>query len=73
MGEQYDPSYNFTVNELIELRLGSHRQFVDTVHAAAVAEHAIEVKLEKIQHLWDEKVFKLAKHIPDSMYKNGLC
>ena len=71
MGEQYDPDYKFTVEELISFRLGSHRQTIDTIYAAAVAEFVIEQKLVKIKKLWEEKEFKLAKHIPDSVYRNG--
>lgn len=71
MGEQYDPSYKFTVEELMAYQLGSHREVIDSIYSAAIAEFAIEMKLEKVKKLWEEKDFKLAKHIPDSMYKSG--
>ena len=69
MGETYDPEHEFTVEELLSYDLASHSTTILDVHAAAVAEYAIEQKLTKIKKLWEEREFKLAKHIPDSMYK----
>ena len=69
MGEPYDPEHQFTVEELLSYNLAAHASTINDVYAAAVAEYAIEQKLIKVKKLWEEREFKLAKHIPDSMYK----
>ena len=69
MGETYDPDHEFTVEELLAYNLGAHADVINSVYAAAVAEFAIEQKLIKIRKMWSEREFKLAKHIPDSVFK----
>lgn len=71
MGEPYDAEHQFTVEELLAYNLGSHTQTINAIYSAAVAEFSIEQKLVKIRKLWTDKEFKLAKHIPDSVFKRG--
>ena len=69
MGETYDAEHEFTVEELLAYNLGAHADVINSVYAAAVAEFAIEQKLIKIRKMWSEREFKLAKHIPESVFK----
>ena len=69
MGEQYDPDHEFVVEELLSYNLGAHSAIINTVYQAALAEFDIEQKLVKMRKLWEEQEFRLAKHIPDSLYK----
>ena len=69
MGEPYEEDYEFTVEELLSYNLASHSNTINNVYAAAVAEFAIEQKLSAIRKTWEEKEFKVAKHMPDSVYK----
>ena len=72
MGENFDANREFTVEELLSFNLGAHADIINTVYAAAVSEFAIEQQLVKIRKMWVEREFKLAKHIPESVYK-GTC
>ena len=72
MGEPYDPKHEFSVEELLAYNLGSHAQIITTIYSAAVSEFTIEKKLVKIRKLWQEREFKLAKHIPDSLFKGEI-
>ena len=71
MGETYNPSHQFTVNELLSYNLRSHAQNINTIYAAALAEFAIERKLAKVRKQWNSQKFKLGQHIPDSLLKMG--
>jgi hypothetical protein len=71
MGEQYDPHWNFTVDDLLSYNLGQHSLLINTVYQGAVAEYDLEQKLNRVKKYWEEKQFKLAKHIPDSVYAQG--
>ncbi|XP_064648692.1 dynein axonemal heavy chain 6-like isoform X2 [Lineus longissimus] len=68
MGEQYDPHWKFTVEDLLSYNLGQHSLLINTVYQGAVAEYDLEQKLNRVKKYWEEKQFKLAKHIPDSVY-----
>ena len=69
MGERYEPERDFTVAALLGYNLTSHTTLITTVHQAAQAEYVVEQKLAKLKKMWDERTFKLAKHICDSIYK----
>ena len=71
MGEHFDANRDFTVEELLSFNLGAHADIINTVYAAAVSEFAIEQQLVKIRKMWIEREFKLAKHIPESVYKGA--
>ncbi|XP_074658718.1 dynein heavy chain domain-containing protein 1-like, partial [Tubulanus polymorphus] len=71
MGEQYDASVQFTVNELLSLNIVEHSQSINTVYQAALAEYELEMKICKLKKLWEGKEFKLAKHILDSVFAKG--
>lgn len=71
MGEQFDPEHEFIVDELLSYNLGAHSRLINTVYSAAVAEFAIEQRLVKVQRLWEDMEFKLAKFIPESVLKRG--
>ena len=40
-----------------------------SVYQAALSEYQIEQQLNRLRKIWEEKEFKLAKHIPDSVYR----
>ena len=40
-----------------------------SVYQAALSEYQIEQQLSKLRKIWQDKEFKLAKHIPNSFYK----
>ncbi|XP_013418883.1 dynein heavy chain domain-containing protein 1-like [Lingula anatina] len=68
IGEEYEPGWNVTVAELLDLNLGEHSLLINTIYTGAKSEFALEQKLVKLRKLWQEKNLKLAKHIPDSVY-----
>jgi len=67
MNENYDASKQFTVADLLAYDLEEHAQLIHTVYLGAIAEYDLEVKINQISKLWEEREFKLAKHIPDSV------
>lgn len=64
MGQDYDPSWEFTVANLLSFNLGRYKDLIATVCAGAAAEYALELQLNQLVRTWQEKDFKLAKHIP---------
>ena len=64
MGQDYDPSWNFTVADLLSSNLGRYKDLITTICAGAAAEYALEQQLNRLIRAWQEKDFKLAKHIP---------
>ena len=72
MGEQLDPTHQFLVDELLSYNLNLHAAMITSVYQAALSEFAVEQQLVKLQHMWQEKEFKVAKHIPDSVYRGQL-
>lgn len=75
MGERYDPSWQLTVDQLISYRLLDHQALIDAVYSRAQSEYQLEQKLTKLEKMWssNEIYFKLAKHIPDSVYTAGMA
>lgn len=73
MGENYDGSWQPTVAELLSYNLGKHAILIGNIFARAKAEFQLEQKLSKLHKMWNEKdlYFRLAKHIPDSVYSSG--
>ena len=71
MGETYNHTHQFTVNELLAYNLRTHAQNITTIYTAALAEYAIEHKLAKVRKQWNAQKFKLGQHIPDSLLKAG--
>src|SRR6218665_2301226 len=70
-GHEYDPTYPYTVGDLMQLGLGSCGQMIDNVLSAAIAEEGVEQKLAAFHKLWIQKEFKLAKHLPESLLRGG--
>ena len=64
MGQGYDPSWQFTVADLLSLDLGRYKDLITTICSGAAAEYALEIQLNQLAQAWQEKDFKLAKHIP---------
>lgn len=64
MGQDYDPTWQFTVADLLSFNLGRYKDLIATVCSGATAEYALEQQLERLIRGWQEKDFKLAKHIP---------
>jgi hypothetical protein len=62
-----------SVADVQSLGLSDHRQVIDTVYASAVAEYRVQYQLKLLQAQWDNLEFKLATHIPDSLYKQNAC
>lgn len=73
MGEKFEEDWEFTVEELLAYDLASHQGLIDAIFSRARAEYRLEQKLNKIEKLWtsNDVYFKLAKHIPDSVYTAG--
>ena len=71
MNEPYEPSHQFTVAELMSYNLSEHEALVHATYLSAVAEYDLEQRLHKITKFWQDRQFKLAKHIPDSMFTKG--
>ena len=71
MNEPYMGSSQFTVAELMSYNLTDNADLIHTVYLSAVAEYDLEQQLTGIKRIWQDKHFKLAKHIPDSMFVKG--
>ena len=73
MGERYEEDWEFTVEELLGYNLAAHTGLIDAIFSRARAEYRLEQKLNRIERLWtsNDVYFKLAKHIPDSVYIAG--
>ncbi|KAL3832089.1 hypothetical protein ACJMK2_023767 [Sinanodonta woodiana] len=67
MNEAYDPKKQFTVADLLTYDLEEHAQLIHSIYLGAVAEYDLELKIGQIKRFWEEREFKLAKHIPDSI------
>ncbi|XP_070211333.1 dynein heavy chain domain-containing protein 1-like isoform X3 [Littorina saxatilis] len=68
MNEPYLGSGQFTVAELMSYNLCDNADLVHNVYLSAVAEYDLEQQMSRIKRVWHDKNFKLAKHIPDSMF-----
>ena len=64
LGQDYDPSWDFTVADLLSFNLGRYKDLIAAICAGAAAEYALELQLNQLARAWQEKDFKLAKHIP---------
>ena len=64
LGQDYDPAWEFTVADLLSFNLGRYKDLIASVCAGAAAEYALEVQLTNLTRAWQERDFKLAKHIP---------
>ena len=69
MNESYDPKRQFTVADLLTYDLEDHAQLIGEIYLGAVAEYDLELKIGHLQKFWLEREFKLAKHIPDSLFQ----
>ncbi|XP_038044677.1 dynein heavy chain domain-containing protein 1-like [Patiria miniata] len=64
LGQVYEPSHPYTVQELLSFSLSEHSLQINTICNGAAGEFALEQSLIKLRRLWEEKELKLAKHIP---------
>lgn len=64
MGQDYDPCWEFTVADLLSFHLGRYKDLISSICSGAAAEYALELELNHLARVWQEKDFKLAKHIP---------
>ncbi|XP_071803571.1 dynein heavy chain domain-containing protein 1-like isoform X3 [Asterias amurensis] len=64
LGQVYESSHAYTVQELLSFDLSEHSLQINTICNGAAAEFALEQSLIKLRRLWEDKEFKLAKHIP---------
>ncbi|XP_022079964.1 dynein heavy chain domain-containing protein 1-like [Acanthaster planci] len=64
LGQVYEPSHFYTVQELLSFNLSEHSLQINTICNGAAGEFALEQSLIKLRRLWEDKEFKLAKHIP---------
>ncbi|XP_028405416.1 dynein heavy chain domain-containing protein 1-like isoform X2 [Dendronephthya gigantea] len=62
MGQQYDPTWQFTIADLYSFKLGLHKELINSICNGAVKEYALELNLRSVAKKWTEKDFKLAKH-----------
>ena len=70
MNETYDPKREFTVADLLTYDLEEHAQLIHSIYLGAVAEYDLELKIGHLKKFWEEREFKLAKHIPDSLLQS---
>ena len=70
MNESYDPKREFTVADLLTYDLEEHAQLIHSIYLGAVAEYDLELKIGYLKKFWEEREFKLAKHIPDSLLQS---
>lgn len=70
MNESYDPKREFTVADLLTYDLDEHAQLIHSIYLGAVAEYDLELKIGHLKKFWEEREFKLAKHIPDSLLQS---
>ncbi|KAL8594105.1 hypothetical protein ACOMHN_000817 [Nucella lapillus] len=68
ISEPYVDSSQLTVADLMSFNLSDNADLVHSVYLSAVAEYDLEQQMGRIKRLWQDKNFKLAKHIPDSMF-----
>ena len=62
MGQQYDPTWQFTIADLYSFKLGLHKELINSICSGAVKEYALESNLRSLAKKWTEKDFKLTKH-----------
>ncbi|XP_033761502.1 dynein heavy chain 10, axonemal-like [Pecten maximus] len=67
MNETYDGMKQYTVADLLAYDLEEHAQLIHNIYLGAIEEFDLEVKITQISKMWEEREFKLAKHIPDSV------
>lgn len=72
MNEPYMGNTQFTVAELMSYNLSENAELVHNVYLSAIAEYDLEQLMARIKSLWQDKNFKIAKHIPDSMFVKGV-
>lgn len=70
IGDVYDPKRELLLNELLDYQLDEQEQFIDQVCQNALAEYDLELQITQLAKFWSEREFKLAKHIPDSIYND---
>ena len=59
MGETFDSSNSYVVNDLLELNLGQFAAIINRTYSAAMAEYLLEQRLKKICKLWEGLEFKV--------------
>ena len=62
MGQQCDANLQFTIADLYSLKLGLHRDLIDSVCCGAQQEYSLELRLRSLAKTWTDKDFKLAKY-----------
>lgn len=67
MNETYDSDKQFTVSDLLTYDLEENAALIHSIYLGAIAEYDLELKINQVIKLWEEREFKLAKHIPDSI------
>ena len=67
MNESYDSDKQFTVCDLLTYDLEENAQLIHSIYLGAIAEYDLELKINQISKFWEEREYKLAKHIPDSV------
>ena len=64
MGQEFDATMQFTVATLLSFNLARYKDLISHICASAAAEYALEIQLQSLTKFWQEKDFKMAKHIP---------
>ena len=60
MGETFDATNSYFVNDLLELNLGQFASIINRTYSAAMAEYLLEQRLKKICKLWEGLEFKVS-------------
>ncbi|KAK7008742.1 dynein heavy chain domain-containing protein 1, partial [Biomphalaria glabrata] len=68
MNVPYNPNAQLTVADLLSFNLADHADLINRVYLSALTENNVTSRLDTIISFWQERHFKLAKYLPDSLY-----
>jgi hypothetical protein len=69
---KFDPKKEYTVQELIDLRLDDYADLIGLIYRASNSENFQSQKLSLITEMWTNRIqFKLAKNFPAKLYKSS--
>ena len=67
MSAVYISNKKYLIQELLSLDLTKHKDMIMAVHQLAIAEYDLEQRVKKMKRVWEDKMFKLLKYIPDTL------
>nr|XP_018667303.2 dynein heavy chain domain-containing protein 1-like [Ciona intestinalis] len=63
MGESFQSSASFTVDDIITYKPSDHSDIINKIYKNASAEYSLDQLLYKVKQQWEKRQFQLAKHI----------